>query len=53
MSVQDPQLAGYLLTGNRVNFLYKEGSTAWLYECLHFPSPQYEADECFDRISIH
>ena len=30
MSVQNPQLAGFLLTGNRSNFLYVEGSTAWL-----------------------
>ena len=30
MSVKNPQLAGFLLTGNRSNFLYVEGSTAWL-----------------------
>ena len=36
MSVQNPQLAGFLLTGNRSNFLYVEGSTAWLYDCPHF-----------------
>ena len=28
MSVQNPQLAGFLLTGNRSNFLYVKGSTA-------------------------
>ena len=28
MSVQNTQLAGFLLTGNRSNFLYVEGSTA-------------------------
>ena len=28
ISVQNPQLAGFLLTGNRSNFLYVEGSTA-------------------------
>ena len=39
MSVQIPQLAGFLLTGNRSNFLYVEGSTAWLYDCPHFLSP--------------
>ena len=32
MSVKNPQLAGFLLTGNRSNFLYVEGSTAWLYD---------------------
>ena len=32
LSVQNPQLAGFLLTGNRSN----EGFTAWLYDCPHF-----------------
>ena len=36
MSVENPQLAGFLLTGNRSNFLYVEGSTAWLYVALIF-----------------
>ena len=31
MSVQNPQLAGLLLTGNRSNFLYVEGSTSIRY----------------------
>ena len=53
MSVQNPQLAGFFLTGNRSNFLYVEGSTAWLYDCPHFLSPLYKADRCFDRIPIH
>ena len=53
MSVQNPHLAGFLLTGNRSNFLYVEGSTAWLYDCPHFLSPLYIADRYFDRIPIH
>ena len=53
MSVQNPQLAGFLLTGNGSNFLYVEGSTAWLNDCPHFLSPLYKADRCFDRIPIH
>ena len=53
MSVQNPQLAGFLSTGNRSNFLYVEGSTTWLYDCPHFLSPLYKADRCFDRIPIH
>ena len=53
MSVQNHQLAGFLLTGNRSNFLHVEGSTAWLYDCPHFLSPLYKADRCFDRIPIH
>ena len=53
MAVRNPQLAGFLLTGNRSNSLYVEGSTAWLYDCPHFISPLYKADKCFDRIPIH
>ena len=53
MSVQNPNFAGFLLTGNRSNFLIVEGSTAWLYDCPHFLSPLYKADCCFDRIPIH
>ena len=53
MSVQNPQLAGFLLTGNSSNFLYVEGSTAWLYDCPLFLSPIYKADRCFDRTPIH
>ena len=53
MSVKNPQLAGFLLTGNRSYFLYVEGSTSWLYDCPHFLSPLYKADRCFDRKIIH
>ena len=53
MSVQNPQLAGFLPAGNRSIFSYVEGSTAWLYDCPHFLSPLYKHDRCFDRIPIH
>ena len=36
MSVQNPRIAGFLLTGNRSSFSYVEDSTAWLYDCPHF-----------------
>ena len=53
MSVQNTQPAGFLLTGNRSNFLYVEGSTAWFHDCPHFLSPLYFSDRCFDRFPIH
>ena len=53
MSVQNSQLAGFLLTGKRSNSLHVEGSTVWLYGCPHFLSPSYKADRCFDRIPVH
>ena len=53
MSVKNPQLAGFLLTQNRSNFLYVEGSTAWLYDCPHHLSPLYIADQCYDNIPVN
>ena len=41
-----------MLTGNRSNFVYVEGATAWLYECPHHLSPLYIADQCYDKIPI-
>ena len=53
MSVQKPQLAGYLLIGNRSKFIYSEGSTAWLCDSPQFRSRLYETDNGFDRIPIY
>ena len=50
MSVKNPQLAGFLLKQNRSNFLYVEGSTAWLHDCPHHLSPLYIAEQCYDKI---
>ena len=47
LSVQNPQLAGFLLTGKRSNFLYVEGSTARLYDCPLYLSPLYKADRLY------
>ena len=47
ISVQNPQLDRYLLTGNRSNFLQVEGSNAWLYDFPQLFSPLYEANKCF------
>ena len=53
MSVQNPQLAGFLLTGNRSNFLYVEGSTAWLYDCPHFLSPLFLYTKQIDALTVY
>ena len=53
MSVKNTQLAGFLLTQNRSNFLYVEGSTAWLYECQHHISYLYIDEQCYDKTPIH
>ena len=52
MSVKNPQLAGFLLTQNRSNLCYVEGSTAWLFDCPHHLSPLYVAEECYDKIPV-
>ena len=51
MSVQNPQLAGFLLTGNRSNLTLKAQLPA--FTISHTFSPLYKADRCFDRIPIH
>ena len=33
LSLENPRLAGYMLTGNRSMFLETDGSLAWLYHC--------------------
>ena len=53
MPVQNPPLAGFLLTRIRSKFLFVQGSTAWLYDSYHFLSTLYKADRCFGRIPIH
>ena len=48
--VQNPQLAGFLLFVNLCNLHYIEGSTAWLYDYLHFLWPLHETYVCFDHL---
>ena len=52
-SFQNLQLVGYNLTANRSNFLFEEGSTAWLFDCPQLRSPLYEADESLDHEPIY
>ena len=53
MSIQNPLLTGYLLTGSRNRLLYVEGSTTCLHNCPQFLSPLYEADKCFNHVPIY
>ena len=49
----NPYMAGFLLTGNRSNFVHIEGASLWLYECQHHLSPLYtNNNKCFDKIPI-
>ena len=53
MSVKNPQLAGFLLTQKRSNFLYVEGSTAWINDCPHHISPLYIAERRYDKVLVN
>ena len=46
--------AGYLLSGNRSNFLDYEGNILWFYTCTKKVSPLYvfEDKRCYKRIPI-
>ena len=47
-------MAGYLLTGDRSNFVRIDGASLLIYECKHFSSPLYtHKGKCFDTISIY
>ena len=50
LSLENPRLAGYMLTGNRSMFLETDGSLAWLYHCPLVHSPLHTMNQCYDRI---
>ena len=52
LSMENPRLAGYMLTGNRSMFLSTDGSLAWLYHCRLMRSPPHVMNQCYDEIPI-
>lgn len=52
LAVQNAQLAGYLLTGKRSNYVTTDGAIAYLYTCTERRSPFIEQKTCYDRIPI-
>ena len=52
LSMENPRLVGYMLTGNRSMFLSTDGSLAWLYHCPLMRSPPHVMNQCYDKISI-
>ena len=52
LSLENPRLAGYTLTGNRSMFLETDGSLAWLYSCPQVRSPLHTLNQCYDKIPI-
>ena len=52
LSLENPRLAGYMLTGNRSMFLETDGSLACLYHCPLVHSPLHTMNQCYDLIPI-
>ena len=50
--MENPSLAGYMLTGNLSMFLSADGSLAWLYHCPLMHSPPHVMNRCYDKIPI-
>ena len=50
LSLQNPRLTGYMLTGNRSMFLETDGSLAWFYHCPLDISPLHTMNQCYDRL---
>ena len=52
LSLENPRLVVYLLTGNRSMFLETHGGLAWLYHCPQVHSPFHTMNQCYDQIPI-
>ena len=52
LSLENPLLAGYVVTGNWSLFLDTDGSVAWLYHCPLVHSPLHTKNQGYDRIPI-
>ena len=52
IAAENSQLAGYLLTNNRSNFITTDGSIAYMYQCDERKSPIFEQTKCYDRIPV-
>ena len=52
LSIENPRLAGCMLTGNRSMFLETDGNLAWLYHCQLIHSPLHTMNQCYDRFPI-
>ena len=52
LSLENPRLAGYMLTRNRSMFLKTDGCLAWLYHCRFVHSPFVTKNHSYDRIPI-
>ena len=52
LALENPRLAGYMLTANRSMFLETDGSLVWFYHCPKVHSPLHTINQCYDKIPI-
>ena len=52
LSMENPRLAGYMLTGNRSMLLSTDGNLTGLYHCPLMRSPPHVMNQCYDKIPI-
>ena len=52
LSLENPRLAGYMLTGERSMFLETDGALAWLFPCPQVRSPLHTLSHCCDKKPI-
>ena len=52
LALENPQLAGYMLTGNRTMFLETDGNVAWLYHCPKVLPLLHKMNQSYDKIPI-
>ena len=52
LALENPRLAGDMLTGNRSMFLETDGSVAWPYHCPKVHSPLHKMNQCYDKFPI-
>ena len=50
LSMENPRLAGYMLTGDCFMFLSTKGSLTWLYHCPLMRYPPHKTNQCYDKI---
>ena len=52
LPLENPRVAGYMLTGYRSMFLETDGSVAWLHPCPKIHSPLQTMSQCYFKIPI-
>ena len=52
LSLENPILAGYMLTRNRLMCLETDGSLVWLFSCPKVRSPLHTLKQCYHKIPI-